>query len=153
MISSYTEERLDRLQSRIRLTQVVRTDLLTDTVTALGIEGDTRDARRIDRLIRSAAWTEAALAAVEIALPRWRPRRLACEDGNWHCALSRHWNAPDWLDDSIESDHALLPLAILSAAVEARLSQTSTSPAIQTVPKCPVLESPPAGIMCCDNFA
>ena len=47
-------------------------------------------------------------------------RRLAYDDGEWHCALSRERELPDWLDQSIDARHADLALAILSAFVEAR---------------------------------
>ena len=47
-------------------------------------------------------------------------RRLAYDNGEWYCALSRERELPDWLDQSIEAHHADLALAILSAFVEAR---------------------------------
>jgi hypothetical protein len=47
-------------------------------------------------------------------------RRLAYDDGEWYCALSRERELPDWLDQSIEARHADLALAILCAFVEAR---------------------------------
>ena len=144
---------LDGLKSRIQRAQAVSAHLLIETAAELGIQDGTRGSERIDQLIRSAAWTEAALAVVEMTLPRWKPRRLACEGGHWYCALSRHWNAPDWLDNSIEVDHALLPLAILSAAIEARQDQTSRPLAILTVPEWPVRYGQRAEIVSCDNFA
>ena len=74
----------------------------------------------LDRLIQSQAWTDAALALIDLELPQWQIRRLAYDDGEWYCSLSRQRELPDWLDQSIETRHADLALAILSAFVEAR---------------------------------
>jgi hypothetical protein len=83
--------------------------------------GQTGRTARLTQLIQSGAWTDAALALIDLELPLWRVRRLAYDDGEWHCALSRERELPDWLDRSIEARHADLALAILSAFVEARL--------------------------------
>ena len=82
--------------------------------------GQTEKTARLNRLIQSAAWTDAALALIDLELPLWQVRRLAYDDGEWFCALSRERELPDWLDQSIEVRHADLALAILSAFVEAR---------------------------------
>lgn len=74
---------------------------------------------RVKRLIRSRAWTDAALALIDLELPQWQVRRLAYDGGEWHCALSRQRELPDWLDQPIETRHADLALAILSAFAEA----------------------------------
>jgi len=37
-------------------------------------------------LIESEAWTEAALALVELELPLWKLRRLVHEEGIWLCS-------------------------------------------------------------------
>src|SRR6266567_5835945 len=76
---------------------------------------------RIEQLIRSEAWTDAALALIDLELPLWQVRRIAYDEGEWYCALSRQRELPDWLDQSIETRHADLALAILSALVEAQL--------------------------------
>jgi hypothetical protein len=66
---------------------------------------------RIERLIDYGAWTDAALALLELELPHWQLRRLVYDDGEWHCALSRQRELPEWLDDrSIESHHADLAM-------------------------------------------
>jgi hypothetical protein len=74
---------------------------------------------RIERLIQSGAWTDVALALIDLELPQWQLRRIAYDEGEWHCALSRERELPDWLDQSVEARHADLALAILSAFVEA----------------------------------
>lgn len=82
--------------------------------------GQAEKTGRIELLIWSAAWTDAALALIALELPMWQVRRLAYDEGEWYCALSRERELPDWLDQSIEAHHADLSLAILSAFVEAQ---------------------------------
>jgi hypothetical protein len=89
---------------------------------------------RVDRLIRSEAWTDAALALIELELPMWRVRRLTYDHEEWHCALSRERELPDWLDQAIETRHADLALAIFSALVEAvRLSRGESRSSVPPV--------------------
>ncbi|QUS37657.1 hypothetical protein RPMA_01340 [Tardiphaga alba] len=75
----------------------------------------TAEAKRLDRLVESGAWTDAALALIAIELPDWQLRRLTFDDGEWHCALSTERNMPDWLDDAVETHHADMATAILDA--------------------------------------
>jgi len=89
--------------------------------------GQTEKTVRLAQLIESRAWTDAALALIDLELPFWQVRRLAYDDGEWYCALSRERELPDWLDQSIEARHADLSLAILSAFVEARRVSTPES--------------------------
>ena len=46
-------------------------------------------------------------------------RRITYDGGEWHCALSRERELPEWLDQAVEARHASLALAILSAYIEA----------------------------------
>lgn len=80
----------------------------------------TRESLRLAQLIQSAAWTDAALMLIDLELPMWQVRRLTYDNGEWYCALSRERELPDWLDQSIETRHPDLALAILSAFVDAR---------------------------------
>src|ERR1700722_2158254 len=77
-----------------------------------------RSTARIECLIAAAAWTEAALALIELELPQWQLRRIAYDSGEWHCALSRERELPDWLDPPIDARHPDLALAILTALVD-----------------------------------
>ncbi len=96
--------------------------------------GQSEKTARVERLIQSGAWTDAALALIDLELPLWQVRRLAYDDGEWHCALSRERELPDWLDDFIEARHADLALAILSAFVEAqRASEPERRTSVPTV--------------------
>jgi len=111
----------------------------------------TEKTARIERLIESEAWTDAALALIDLELPQWQIRRIVYDEGEWHCALSRQRELPEWLDQAIEARHADLPLAILVAFVEAR---NVTAPSKQTsVPPAPYRGNLRCEPNCCDNFA
>ena len=140
-----------------RLTDAAKADatLVNDVIDAACRRypslGQTEKTARLNRMIQSAAWTDAALALIDLELPFWQVRRLAYDDGEWYCALSRERELPDWLDQSIEARHPDLALAILSAFVDA---QDTVAPRTRTsVPLMPR----GADVICmplyCDNFA
>ena len=108
-------------------------------------------AARVEHLIQSQAWTDAALALIDLELPQWQVRRLAYDDGEWYCALSRQRELPDWLDQAIETHHADLALAILSAFVEAQ--RISSTPSRTSVPPVPQQANPLYEPVYSDNFA
>jgi hypothetical protein len=111
----------------------------------------TETSARIERLIGSGAWTDAALALIDLELPQWQVRRIAYDDGEWHCALSRQRELPEWLDQSVEAHHEDLPLAVLGAFVEAR---RDAAPGSRTsVPRVPHDSGLLCMPLCCDNFA
>jgi hypothetical protein len=94
--------RLARLQQDIQRADAA-TRLLMSAVIARGCrrQATTRDggaAGRLGRLIATEAWTDAALALIELELPHWKLRRLAYEDGQWLCSLSRYPGFPPELD-------------------------------------------------------
>jgi hypothetical protein len=106
---------------------------------------------RIEQLIQAGAWTDVALVLLELELPQWQIRRIAYDAGEWHCALSRQRELPDWLDQSVETSHANLAVVILSALVDARRERpfsTRTS-----VPAVACADTQPYTRLCCDNFA
>jgi hypothetical protein len=113
--------------------------------------GQSEKTARIERLIASEAWTDTVFALIELELPQWQVRRIAYDEGEWHCALSRERELPEWLDQSIESHHPDLPLAILSAFVDAqRISSPSTRTSVPIVQRdANALYEP----LCSDNFA
>jgi hypothetical protein len=152
------ESRLHDLQNRLRRAQIVTSDLMSKVVAGAGarrtLPSCATKAAKIDRLICAEAWTEAALALVELELPQWRLRRLVYEDGAWLCSLSKHWNLPVWLADSSEARHESLPLAILSALIEAQQGgEPSLRPAASSVPACGIESASSVETICCDNFA
>jgi hypothetical protein len=151
-------DRMVELQDRLRRAQVATPDLMAEIVagacTRVAMPGWAAKAAKIHRLIELEAWTEATLALVELELPQWRLRRLVCEEGYWLCSLSKQWNLPAWLSDSAEACHESLPLAILSAMIEARQgAEPLPGPAVCSVPQCGTQSGPLAQVMCCDNFA
>lgn len=149
------QERFDRLTTRLRLATAVTSELVSDVVAEACIRflafrrfGMTA---RIEKLIEAAAWTDVALALIEIELPAWTLRRLVYDDGEWFCSLSRQPNLPVELDDTADARHGVLPLAILGAFVEAR---RSSSVARETgSPVVPQVRPAIADTVCCDNFA
>lgn len=105
---------------------------------------------RMMRLIDAEAWADAALALMALELPLWQVRRVAYDDGEWYCALSRERELPDWLDAAIEARHADLSLALLSAFVEAQVSAADVpQPSVPLVRPAPDLRYQP---LVCDNF-
>jgi hypothetical protein len=141
-------EHRDGLVDRLRDAPAVTADLISEVIG----KPSRRLPVRIERLIQSGAWTDAALALLELELPRWQLRRLAYDDGEWYCALSRQRELPDWLDDrSVESHHADLAMAILSAFADA---QRKPAPSSRTsVPAVSRSTNPLYEPANCDNFA
>lgn len=104
----------------------------------------------LKRLIAARAWNDTALALLAFQLPDWQLRRLAYDDGEWHCALSRARAMPEWLDTTTEAHHPNMALAILGALVAAA---AESAPSRLT----PVPMSHPGDAafepMLCENFA
>jgi hypothetical protein len=142
------------LSEKLRDADIVTAELLSDIISEACWRYPpvrrTEKTARIERLIESKAWTDAALALIGLELPQWQVRRIVYDEGQWHCALSRQRELPDWLDQSIESAHADLPLALLSAFLEVqRASAPSNRPSVPTVPRvADALDE----ALCCDNF-
>jgi hypothetical protein len=140
-------EHHDELAGRLHDAPAVTADLISEVVG----NPSRRLPSRIERLIDSCAWTDAALALLELELPHWQLRRLAYDDGEWHCALSRQRELPDWLDDrSVKSHHTDLALAILSAFVDVQCKAALSRKA--SVPAAPRAANPLYEPVCCDNF-
>ena len=142
------------LGDRLRTAHAVTAELMSEIVGAacrrFPSMGQAEKTARIERLIGSEAWTDAALALIDLELPLWQVRRIAYDEGEWYCALSRERELPDWLDRSIEARHADLALAILSAFVEAqRITAPSSRPSVPAVAREP---NPLYEPVCCDNF-
>jgi hypothetical protein len=143
------------LNDRLRKAQAATTELLSDvigeTCRRFPSEGQSGKTARIERLIGLEAWTDAVLALIDLELPLWQIRRIAYDEGEWHCALSRERELPDWLDRAVETHHPDLTLAILSAFVEAgRITAPSSR---SSVPAAPREANPLYQPLCCENFA
>jgi hypothetical protein len=148
-------EHRDGLDDRLRDAPAVTADLMSEVLGNTSGTTSSSTSRRvpawIERLIGSGAWTDATLALLELELPQWQLRRLAYDQGEWHCALSPQRELPEWLDDrSVESHHADLSLAILSAFVDAR---RRFAPSRASVPAVLGAANPFYEPVCSDNFA
>src|ERR1700692_3718038 len=141
----------DRLRDAHAVTSELMAEIIGETCRRFPSVGQSKKSERIDRLIQTGAWTDAARALIDLELPLWQVRRIAYDEGEWYCALSRERELPDWLDSSIEARHPDLALAILSAFAEAqRISAPSsrTSVPIVSGDARPLYEA-----VCCDNFS
>jgi hypothetical protein len=149
-------DRLGRLHERLRRARAITPGLVADVLTeacvrAPAINAASARAGNLRRLIEARAWTDAGVALIELELPQWRVRRLVCEDGQWLCSLTRHWQAPDWLDDMVEASHAVLPIAILMAFLQAQ--QDARSAAEHGPVPAPRLWPDSGVAVWCDDFA
>jgi hypothetical protein len=144
----------DRLDEELRLARSPMPDLFSDVVETtcrrLPVLKESSLVARFKRLIEAGAWTDAAIALVELEIPDWKVRRVVCEGGEWVCSLSRQSNLPMALDDTVDASHQTLPLAILRAFVEARRGSAVAPLAIFTVPPVQPASEP---WICCDNFS
>lgn len=144
-----------RLLEKLQRAQTLTHDLMSEIIAAACprlalLPSSGKAAARIAQLFACSAWAEVGLALIEIELPGWSLRRLAYDDGEWHCSLSRQPNLPVEIDDTADSHHEALPLAILSAFLEAQDSRFARKTASAAVPQ---VRSAPAHTVCCDNFA
>ena len=143
------------LGERLRVASAVTPELIAEVIDLacrrFPSHGQTAATARIELLIDARAWTDVALAMIELELPLWQIRRIVYDEGEWHCALSRERELPDWLDRAIEAHHADLRLAILGAFVEAQA--TTAPPSRSNVPVVmPHQGNPLYEPLCCDDF-
>jgi hypothetical protein len=140
----------DRLRDAHAVTSELMSEVIGEACRRFPSVGQSKKSERIERLIQTGAWTDAALALIDLELPLWQVRRIAYDEGEWYCALSRERELPDWLDRSVEAHHTDLALAIMSAFVDAqRIASPASSTSVPAVPRDanPLYES-----VCCDNF-
>src|SRR5712675_449813 len=131
-----SRELSDRLRDANAVTAELILETIDETCRRFPSIGQSEKTTRIERLIQTGAWTDAALALIDLELPQWQVRRIAYDEGEWYCALSRERELPDWLDQSIEARHPDLSLAILSAFVDAqRMAAPSSRTSVPMVPR------------------
>jgi hypothetical protein len=143
----------DRLGDELRGAPGPGFDLFAKVIASacmrIPVAGKAGKATRIENLIEAGAWTEAALAMVELELPAWKLRRIVYENGEWLCSLTRQPNLPVGFDECADAAHAVLPLAILQAFIEARRVSNDDDATRSLLPHIrPVDDS----MICCDNF-
>ncbi len=146
-----TAELGERLRNADAVTAEIMSDVIRQACRRFPSLGQSEKSFRLERLLDSGAWTDAALALIDLELQQWQLRRIAYDEGEWHCALSRQRELPDWLDRSIEVRHTDLALAVLGAFVEVqRIAAPSSRPSVPAVSRDanPLYEP-----VCCDNFA
>lgn len=147
---------LARLTQRIRLADAPSRALIDSIITeacprAAGLRSRGQ-ARALESARAAGAWTDAALALIDLELPGWTMRRLVRDDGVWLCSLSRSPNLPIELDDGAEATHEALSLAIFGALLEARRAG-NTAATISRPTSVPTIQAPSGQRMCCDNFS
>jgi hypothetical protein len=140
----------DRLRDATTVTMPLVRDVMELVCRRHSHPGRADAVARIERLIAEQAWAEVALALIALELPQWQLRRLAYDGGEWHCALSRRREVPEWLDEAVEASHPDLPGALLAALLEAkRISRPLGRPSVPTVPR----GTASFVSLSCDNFA
>jgi hypothetical protein len=140
----------DRLRNAQVMTRPLMRAIIDNACRRIPSLGQSERTARLTRLIDAEAWADAALALMELELPLWHVRRIAYDEGEWHCALSRERELPDWLDAAIEGCHGDLAIALLSAFVEVRaLAAEASRPSVPSVRRAldPLYEP-----VACDNF-
>ncbi len=145
--------RLADLADQLHVSENLSADLMSNVATTICGRSPVPDrlrSSRIERLLAAGAWTDAALALVDGELPQWKLRRLVYDDQQWHCALSRQRELPEWLDQAIETSHSDCAIAILAGVVEAARQSVSEDNRARRVPRVPLKRD---GLICCDNFA
>ncbi len=146
--------RPDRAQRLASIADMLRTgepsdELMTSIADVYNRVHSSRESRHIKALIEAGAWIDTALALLAIELPGWKLRRLAYDEGEWHCAISQERELPQWLDDAIETRHTDIAMAILKTVVEGLgASEPEQYGALRSAHKSLEAES----LVCCDNF-
>ena len=141
----------DRLRDTYTVTAEFISDIFLKACRNCAAMGSAGKSARVQHLMKSGAWTDAALALIDLELPQWQIRRLVYDEGEWHCALSRQRELPEWLDEAVEGRHADLALAILSAFVEARRQDAPA--ARPSMPPARLQATPLYEPVLVDNFA
>lgn len=141
---------IDRLRNAHAMSRPLMLDVIAHACRRFPSLGQNERTGHLMRLIDVEAWADAALVLIELELPMWQVRRIGYDEGEWHCALSREREMPDWLDSAVEARHADLALALLSAFVEVRaLTAGASRPSVPSVRTAldPLYER-----TACDNF-
>ncbi|WP_199580716.1 hypothetical protein [Bradyrhizobium sp. MOS003] len=139
-----------QLRDAAAMTRPLMLDVIARACRRVPTPGGGERTERIMRLIEVEAWADAALALIKLELPLWQVRRIVYDEGEWHCALSRERELPDWLDAAVEAHHVDLALALLSAFLEVRTFAADVPrPSVPTVPPAPDPFYEPVG---CENF-
>ncbi|MFT4117768.1 hypothetical protein [Bradyrhizobium sp.] len=141
----------ERLRDARAMARPLMLDIIDHACRRIPSLGQREPSARITRLVDAEAWADAALALMEIELPQWQVRRIVYDEGEWHCALSRQRELPDWLDVAVEARHTDLALALLSAFIEVQTAVAEASrPSVPSVRPTPDALYEP---LVCENFS
>ena len=88
------DELVDRLRHAPEASATLMTEIIDTACRRFPSSGQSEKTARIEQLIRSGAWIDAALALIDLELPLWQLRRIAYDEGEWYCALSRQRELP-----------------------------------------------------------
>src|SRR5215469_11335693 len=93
MRSAFEHRTVTALSEKLRATNDVTSELIAEifdvTCRRSPILRNSAKVLRLKELLDASAWTDAALALIELELPLWHIRRITYDAGEWHCALSR----------------------------------------------------------------
>src|SRR5262245_4839657 len=98
------EHPLDRLEHQLRQARSVTSDLASQMIAQACVRFAVQSPgakAKVDRLIASRAWTDAAFALLALELQQWSVRRLIRADCEWLCSLSRTPALPPDLDETV----------------------------------------------------
>jgi hypothetical protein len=151
-LHSMRSEQLTTLARRVSAADEATPELLSEIIAETTWRPSAPGgAAKLHQLIQAGALTEAALVLVNLGLPLWQMRRIAYDESEWHCAVSRQRELPEWLDEAIETTHPSLTLAIVSVYIETlRQIEAAREPSRPSVPQTRGDQCQP---VCCDNFA
>lgn len=144
-IHSDRSEQLAAMEDRLHGVDHASADLISAIAAAICHDAPGAPPQ-IRQLITAGAWTDAALALLAYGLPQWQLRRLDYDEGEWHCALSCQRELPEWLDQTIETSHPDLVLALCEALTEAARQPMPTTAAT------PGASTGQSDLISCDNF-
>ena len=71
----------DRLRDAHALTSELISEVIAETCRRFPSMKQTGKTARIETLIQNAAWTDAALALIDLEVPLWQIRRIAYDEG------------------------------------------------------------------------
>ena len=102
---------LGALENALRKAQEPSLDLFSKIINSActRVQALPQTLTHVVRLAEIGAWTDATFALIAFELPLWTVRRLAYENGEWLCSLSRQPNLPMTFDDCAEAGHGILP--------------------------------------------
>lgn len=140
----------DRLRNAQGMTRSLMLEIIDKACRRFPSLGRSARTARVMRLIDAEAWVDAALVLMKLELPLWHVRRIAYDEGEWHCALSPERELPDWLDAAVEGWHGDLAIALMSAFVEVQaLAAEASRPSVPDVRPAP---DPLYEPVACENY-